>query len=441
MATKKPNLLVRAVWKLGRIIGPAAHQVIYRPLAWLLNRCGYRLLNVSASRFTRIGHLALEPDCFLKEQALLADQGVRPCRAVVFAPSNRVANRHLAKYLRQHCVVVTSPWLCSLLRPLLTTRVVEDTSRFCEGINVTAECYDIYARWGDRPALFTLSDEDHRFGRQVLREMGLPDDAWFVCVHCREDGYAPEALHNYRDGDIGDYTAAIEEIASRGGWCIRVGDPTMKPLPPLENVVDYALSRFKSERMDVFLCARCRFFLGNSSGLFVLSSVFGVPCAVVNLAPLSMMALGPRDLGIPKLVESITDRRLLTFAEILNSPIGDFRYTHLFDEAGVRAVDNSPQDIYELTVEMLDRLEGTAIYDADDHQRQQAFHSLLRPGHYGYRSCSRVGRDFLHKYQYLLLTERTAGGILHDESSQSASMLPNQQFSKASLQASATPNQ
>ena len=60
----------------------------------------------------------------------------------------------------------------------------------------------------------------------------------------------------------------------------------MTPLAPSDRIVDYALSAEKSPWMDVFLCARGRFFLGGASGLQLVPLTFGVPCAVANAAPM-----------------------------------------------------------------------------------------------------------------------------------------------------------
>ncbi|MDP6651393.1 MAG: TIGR04372 family glycosyltransferase [Gammaproteobacteria bacterium] len=60
-------------------------------------------------------------------------------------------------------------------------------------------------------------------------------------------------------------------ITDAGGWVMRMGDSTMKPLPTMPQVIDYANSDMKSDWMDVFLCAQCRFVIGTSSGLFTLN--------------------------------------------------------------------------------------------------------------------------------------------------------------------------
>lgn len=212
-----------------------------------------------------------------------------------------------------------------------------------------------------------------------------------------------ETIHSYRDADIMNFLPAMAAIVERGGWCIRVGDKSMKPLPRMAGVVDYALLDIKSERMDVFLCAACKCFLGSSSGMAIVSSVFGVPAAMTNVAPMSaVLPFGNADLGIPKLLWSAQENRLLPFPEILGSPAGNFRFAHLYEQAGLKLLDNSPDEIRELAVELLEAVGGTVHYSPEDERLQQKFKSLMRPGHYSHGARSRVGRYFLSKHAALL---------------------------------------
>ena len=170
----------------------------------------------------------------------------------------------------------------------------------------------------------------------------------------------------------------------------------------MRRVIDYAHLDIKNDWMDVFLLAACRFHLG-SSGVFSVCGAFGVPVAMVNLAPIgASLMYGSHDIDIPELVRSDKDDRLLTFREVLDSPIGNFRYTNLYEEAGVTLVDNSPEDIRDLAIEMMDRLEGKDIYTDEDEQLQEQCKTLMKPGNWSYGGSSRIGRDFLHKYSNLL---------------------------------------
>lgn len=354
----------------------------------------------------RIGHLALEPDCYLKEEAL----GLHPrFKAFVCAPIDKVANRHLLSYWRPYLRFITSPVVCWLLKPIACQAVVQyDVYQYGTAMEETATCGALQAKWGERKPLLDLTAFDERRGRNCLRAMGIPDDAWFVCVHNREGGYSPsdEHLHSFRNSSITSYLEALDAITSRGGWCIRMGDPSMTRLPMLRRVVDYAHHPLRSDWLDIYLCARCKFFLGSASGLPILANIFGVPFALANIAPLSaVLPLGPKDLGVPKLLRATATNRVLTFGEILDSPLAIARLTSQYEEAGVEVLDNTPDEIMALALEMLDNITCGPQYTEEDESLQRRFKCLLKPGHYCYRCESRVGRHFLSKYSHLLPTE------------------------------------
>lgn len=374
---------------------------VYRVLAAGLAVLGFRLLQLNSPR--RIGHLALEIDCFLKDIQLGSRKRVH---GVLLLSRDEAPNARLLDYWSDAITVISSEKYVRYLSPLMAHgAVVESTGRYVAAINETAPYYALQKAWGDRPPLLRLREADLQRGRRQLEAIGVPHDAWFVCIHAREGGYSPydEADHSFRDCDIATYVAAAQEIADRGGWCIRMGDKTMKPLRPQKNVVDYALSSVRSDWMDLFLCASSRFFLGNTSGLIFLATVFGTPTSQANCAPMSgTLCFGPRDVGIPKLLWSEEECRLLTFREVFDSPIANYRYTRLYQNAGLRLVDNDMEDIRDLTIEMLERTSEGARYSAEDEMLQQRFRSLFRPGHHSYGSVSRAGRAFLRKHAALL---------------------------------------
>jgi putative glycosyltransferase (TIGR04372 family) len=192
----------------------------------------------------------------------------------------------------------------------------------------------------------------------------------------------------------------VEAIRERG-WVIRMGDPTMKKLPPTDCVIDYPHSDARSDWMDVFCLASCKFFLGTTSGPLCVSCVFGVPVAGANYAPMGHGSYSKRDLFIPKLLWSEEKQRCLTFEEVLSSPLRTLYSTSDYPAHKVGLVDNTPDEIKGLALEMLDRLDGTVRYTAEDEQRQGRFQTLmaLDPT---YPIPVRVGRDFLRKHRTLL---------------------------------------
>jgi putative glycosyltransferase (TIGR04372 family) len=349
-----------------------------------------------------IGHLAVEVDCFIKE----GRQGLRPpYRGVIVLPATPVANRCLLDYWRQYVYVISSPLLCRLLAPLAAQPELRySVDDYCTAMYATGRYGKIQSANAGRPPLLQLTASHAARGKDRLRQLGVPEGAWFVCVHCREPGYdsgRPE--HRARNARIDDYHLAMQAIVARGGRCIRMGDPTMRPLPPMPGVVDYAHSPLRCDWMDVFLCASSRFMLASASGLCAVAAVFGVPSAVANQA-LPTFALGyhPADLLIPKLLWSEQQKRHLTFPEVAGSAIANLRLAHCLDLANLTVQDNTPEDICDLALEMLDELEGCLVETEDDRRLQAAMLGLYRPGHYGYGAISRVGRRFLSRYRHLL---------------------------------------
>lgn len=369
------------------------------PFTLLLCLAGYRRVGVITER---VGHLAAEVDCLLKLRAL----GELPAhRFFVLAPPERTANECLLGYWREQLTVIRNPLACSILDVMSRVPPLRyDVSDYVLTHSFAGSYYRVNAEWVGRAPLLKLSSAHIERGRAKLAELGIPQGAWFVCVHVREGGYSPsdEKVHAYRNADIAAVVPAMNAIVARGGWCVRMGDPSMSHLPAFDRVVDYAHHPLRSAEMDVFLCASCRFFVGNTSGLFIVSSIFGVPSALVNIAPFATMGYLQGDLSIPKLIRARADGRYFGFEEILSSPLANYRMGRLYEEAGVELVDNTAEEIEELAVEMIDRIEGnTAAYEAFE-PLQARLKGLLRPTNYCFGAASRIGAGFLARHRNLL---------------------------------------
>ena len=262
----------------------------------------------------------------------------------------------------------------------------------------------IWDKEGRKP-LFELTEEHREKGEKVLRKMGLPKGSWFVTCHVREPHYKDK--EDFRDSDINSYFEAFKEITKHGGWVIRIGDKSMKPLPDMPQVIDYAISEHKSDWMDVFLCASTKFMLGTSSGLSGVSYVFGVPIAMTNLMPTMCAYLTKKDVFIPRLMQSLEDGRMLSLIELMTSPYNlganDGMYTHINK---VRTIPNTSLEIKNLTLEMLGRLDGTMKYSQEEELLQEDFKRKTADkevmiGFPGFPFQCRIGNYFLKNHKIL----------------------------------------
>ena len=73
-------------------------------------------------------------------------------------------------------------------------------------------------------------------GWALLEKAGVPRGAWFVALHVRDIRWrgTTAGLQAIRNADTASYLPAIDEIAQRGGFVIRMGDadgPLCRRLP------------------------------------------------------------------------------------------------------------------------------------------------------------------------------------------------------------------
>jgi hypothetical protein len=117
-----------------------------------------------------------------------------------------------------------------------------------------------------------------------------------------------------------------------------------------------------------------------------------------------------QDLFLPRLLWSKNEKRHLTFSEILLSSLSWGISQTFYDNAGVEILHNTPDDINEIVLEMLMRLDGQLTYSVTDERLQERIRSLtevcnssLGAKHLAL-NC-RIGKDFLRKYEALVEPE------------------------------------
>lgn len=318
-----------------------------------------------------IGHTA-NIDYVVKLRTL---EGRNPEDTILYvAPHTKVANRFLLEQWKPHLRLVTDPHSLPVPEEYLKFLSVNFyVPHIGGGKHFLWElAAQTYRRWADegREPLLRLPEDVKNRGRKILAHAGVPADAWFVGLHVREPGYQPHhrALHGVLNGNIQDYLPAIDEIVQRGGWVIRMGDPSMSPLPHLPNVLDYCHSAIRSDWMDVFLAASSRFFIGTSSGVCYVAQDYGVPCVLTNWWPPAQRPWQPGDIFVPKLIRPLRGGGpALSLEQGLNEPFGYCNSAdYLRQKHGLTVQDNDPEDIRAAVAEMLDRLDGRPVYDQTD---------------------------------------------------------------------------
>ncbi len=346
-------------------------------------------------------------------------------KIILVDPKIPVNNYSYLNYWRRYVTVITDPALidrcCALekcltlpLSMLMPFRGKMRLSNFLS-VGLIRECWEKEGR----PPLLTLSAEDAVRGQACLRELGVPEGAWFVAFHVREGSSKDKGglSEDFRNADIGSYLSSMAAITAAGGWVIRMGDPAMQPLTPMKGVIDYAHSSRKSDWMDVFLCARSRFFVGTSSGPYTVAMAFGVPVVATNyMSSYTMYCLTSKDIVLPRICWSRSEGRYLSFHELISPPVGIATSQRIYDELGLDIIPNTAEEITEAVIEMSRKCEGSLRDSEEDallHRDFRAFSETcsLTYGDEKIPVNARVGTAFLRKHAMLLDPARRTGRV------------------------------
>lgn len=379
---------------------------VLKPLFLLLGALGWALLRLTGTRagllrYDRIGHLAGNTEIFLRRRAAGKNGG----KIMLF--SGPPANRQLLDMIARRLPVVAmrpALWVYTHgLLPLIKGAPCH------EPLANASNDYEAYAMAG--PQLSFSSVEAER-GAALLRRMGVPSDARYVCVHARDSAYLDRALghksredwsyQDHRDCAIETYLPAMETLAQKGRFSLRMGSVVNAPLIARNpKIIDYA-TRFRSDFGDIYLSARCRFFLGSEGGLFSVAAIFNVPAALANLIPIGYAPVGKEDLFILKTFREAKTGRPVPFRELVR--MGGDRWQRLeqFRSAGLDVVNNTAAEIAALAEEMDARLDGVWTPLPGDEELQALFRAVFPKGHPIEGYPSRVGADYLRRHKELL---------------------------------------
>jgi len=272
-------------------------------------------------------------------------------------------------------------------------------------------------------ATLSFTEEEEKRGRELLSKMGVGEDDWFACFHARDGKYfrqwRPNLIDHWKKTDfrnslIESYMPAAEYISSRGGFAIRMGAVVEKPLSETGNprIIDYA-SKFRSDFMDVYLCAKCRFFLSSASGIDYVSTIFDKPIAVVNFFPHTVSYNRQFDLVIPRLIKPVEGDRIVSYPEASEAgfyaaaPTGTDAHNYHKKKFCFQVHD--ADDTLDLCKDMIDSLDGIPLsQDAQDFQKRYADKYWSHHDHY--QLLGKVGPRFLSKYRHLIFPEDFSEG-------------------------------
>jgi putative glycosyltransferase (TIGR04372 family) len=312
---------------------------------------------------TTIGYIA-NMGMFAKLQNLIKPHS----KGILLLDLSKVANPTLLRYMEPFFDFVTQLDQIKKFeqfidcKPLVT--VVEVDAEWIDYYDAFEKIEDKWQAQENKP-LLKLTEEDLNFGWENLEKIGIPPNAKFVCAHVRESGFYRKTegssgnhFNAERNADIMTYLQTFKEIVKQGYHVIRIGDPTMKPLPSMEGVFDYANSKLKSDRMDVFLMGACKWFISTNSGPFAVPGLFGVPSLHTNFLPIGNNIGYRKDMLLPRLLRHKRTKQFFSFNQVMSSYLGHVQSVSHVSDDRIEYISNTEDEIFEAAKEMMKMIEG-----------------------------------------------------------------------------------
>lgn len=336
------------------------------PVLWILE--AFYPVRIGTMYFQRIGHLAANTDIFFRR----IERANSKRASIYFLVGYDYANRQLLTMFQRAAppgvwVIDSKLWT----RVVFAWRRILSETRFWERMDTD---YGEYKLFTDVAPRTPFTPDEEKRGEAALHALGIGHDDWFVAFHARDGAYLrqwrPELEsywqgNDWRNNDVDAYGDALHHITGEGGYAIRFGAVVDGELPKAwdPRIIDYP-NIARSEFMDIYLAAKCRFFLGTASGPAWVPTVFGVPTVVVDHVPYSH-SRPPGDLIIPRPIVRHEDNKPVTFFEAAQNGFfvssrttspRDAENLHLYTWGSCDS-----QDILDGCLDMLDQLEGRPV--------------------------------------------------------------------------------
>ena len=310
-------------------------------------------IRLASTNSSRVGHFSVNTELALLE---LGSRNTRTRKEVIlWIQWREVSNSFLALKWKEKIRTIPLPFLVS------TWFVIDKFKLNGFSYSSSSDDRDVLDLLPTFQSILSFTDPEILRGQTLLAKMGIPFDAKWVCIHNRDSKYLRTefpskdfSYHDFRDTDIKDYSAAMLALVDLGYFVIRMGKVVEEKINishPM--IIDYPLSEFRDDFHDVFLAARCSFFISSGSGIDGIANIFRRPQLYVNL-PLPFHPLtNKRDhVFIYQHFTDVDSKQKLSLAELMNRRAFDIFTSKGFADAGIGLRRNDPLEIVHAVLDM-----------------------------------------------------------------------------------------
>ena len=359
---------------------------------------------------SRIGHFATDTELYLCEKDFKINTPKTKYLDIFYNAPGPISNKQLDKMWRR--ILFVMPWHVMKVFDYINKKF--SNSKNHEIGNNTNGPKDVHGLLDkSTPHLYFTTEEEDR-GMRLLNEMGIRKGQDFICLQVRDSFYLESGqfkkndffYHSYRDCDISNFYSVCDYLNSKDIFVVRMGKNVKKKME-INNpkVIDYATNGMRNDFMDIFLGAKCLFWLSTGTGIDNMSKIFRRPILYTNQVPIGhVTTYQSTAIFILKHHYDLRRNKKMGLSEIKEKGLSYPLQSAAFVKQDVKLIENSPEEIKEATKEIYERIKNDNWdFFLDSKSLQEEFWKQY-PYKYEFHGniTSKIGSNFLKRNEYLI---------------------------------------
>jgi putative glycosyltransferase (TIGR04372 family) len=352
---------------------------------------------------SRIGHFAIDVNIYITNKKNFYNS------FDFFCLQKPVSNYELLKLFKEYLLILPT----FFIEPLIILNKIKIIGHDKHNILEESSGRDLRDRDFVNEINYNFNKKNISYGNSFLRNIGINNDDKFICLIVRDASYLKKYhpyknwdYHNFRDSNIDNFNLVSDYLTNQGYYVFRMGAEVSKPmLTNNKKIIDYASTGMRNEFLDLFLAANCDFCITTGTGFEALPELFNKPLITVSFAPIARVrSVNKKHIGIFKHLIN-NNNKSLTLTEIFELNLADALDDKQYIEKKIRLIENSPEEIKEVTIEMLKLMQNNFLRDSSvkflESKFWEIFNSKIK--YFGFKYLhgnnfnAHIGENFLKK--------------------------------------------
>ncbi len=318
-------------------------------------------IRIGEFRSRNIGEFIIPSEVYLKEIELKI-KNKKKNEIHLFFLNRKVSNYYLVKHFKKHFIILPRLILEPIFYFFFSNKVFRKfLAPLIYGVDennkktfhtFTADLNDILK---NSNVSMKFNEKEIFFGEKILNDLGYKSNQNIVCFANRDGAFKNEKKRSRRNAEIHTYKSAIEFLASKDIFNIRMGKLNFKKIDfSQKNIFDYSFSNIKSDFMDMFIFSKCNFLITTCHGINAIATFFRKKSLIINFEGLDKIHYYKENFTpffLPKKYKNLKNNKYVHFNEVYEKKLFTMPYDEL-NANGYNLIDNSEEEILDATKEM-----------------------------------------------------------------------------------------